>query len=81
MFWQRRLPHAVPEGGIVFVTWRLAGTRPQPKKERDSDPGKAFLLEDRILDRAETGPQWLKDPRIADMVMKAILYGAEVRKS
>ena len=26
MYWQRRLPHWVPEDSAVFVTWRLAGS-------------------------------------------------------
>src|ERR1039458_225747 len=28
MYWYRRLPHWVPENSTVFVTWRLAGSRP-----------------------------------------------------
>jgi hypothetical protein len=30
MYWQRRLPHWVPENSAVFVTWRLAGSKPPP---------------------------------------------------
>ena len=33
IFQRRRLPHWVPEPSIVFVTWRLAGTLPQPTPE------------------------------------------------
>jgi REP element-mobilizing transposase RayT len=28
MFWQRKLPHWVPDDAILFVTWRLAETVP-----------------------------------------------------
>ncbi len=27
-YWQRRLPHWVPENSAIFVTWRLAGSKP-----------------------------------------------------
>lgn len=30
MYWHRRLPHWVPENSAVFVTWRLAGSKPPP---------------------------------------------------
>lgn len=44
MYWQRDLPHYVPDGAAVFVTWRLAGTLPMPKSAlltSDPNPGKA----------------------------------------
>ena len=56
MFWQRKLPHWVPEDTILFVSLRLAGTR----------------------HGCETG---LKDPRIADIVVEALLYGESFRHS
>jgi len=30
MYWHRRLPHWVPEDSTVFITWRLAGSKPPP---------------------------------------------------
>lgn len=82
MFWRRRLPHWVPEHSIVFVTWRLAGTLPQPppRSAPELNPGRAFVLQDRQLDRAP-GPQWLKDPRIAGLVAQALLHGETVRRA
>jgi len=80
MFWRRRLPHWVPEDSIVFVTWRLAGTLPQPPPGT-SDPGKAFLNEDRQLDRTADGPHWLKIPQIAAMVEDALLHGEQTRQA
>jgi REP element-mobilizing transposase RayT len=38
-------------------------------------PGGAFKLVDSVLDRADKGPLWLKDPRIARCVMNAIHFG------
>src|SRR5713226_4227744 len=43
-------------------------------KPSDS-PGRAFRLVDSVLDRADKGPLWLKDPRIARCVMEAIHLG------
>ena len=68
----------------MFVTWRLAGTLPRPAPEleiRDQRPGRAFLLQDRQLDRAPSGPRWLQDPRIAGLVVDALLYGETVRRA
>jgi hypothetical protein len=28
MYWRRRLPHWTPDGAEIFLTWRLAGTKP-----------------------------------------------------
>jgi putative transposase len=83
MFWRRRLPHFVPEGQPVFVTFRLARTMPShpPVLHHDPSPGKTFAEFDRRLDRTRTGPLWLADPRVADMFVKAMYYGAEDRKS
>jgi len=52
MFWQRRLPHWVPEDAIVFLTWRRAGTLPQPEPAlptNDPNPGATFARKDREL--------------------------------
>jgi len=77
MYWQRRLPHWVPDQSIVFVTWRLAGTLPQkPPVIRD---GRSFLEHDRLLDQAVTGPHWLGDPRIAAIFVEALRYGESAR--
>jgi hypothetical protein len=68
----------------VFVTWRLAGTLPQPPPAflvADSDVGRRFLLNDRQLDRTHDGPRWLGNPTIADSFVEALLYGERVRRS
>ena len=44
MYWHRRLPHWTPEKSTIFVTWRLAGTRPAPTPV----VGPRWLIEPRI---------------------------------
>jgi REP element-mobilizing transposase RayT len=75
MYWKRRLPHWVPDDIPVFVTWRLAGTLPQ-----SSETGQTFVQQDRELDRAQNGPSWLKNPRIAKIFVDALLHGESVRR-
>jgi REP element-mobilizing transposase RayT len=75
---RRRLPHFQPEGIWLFVTWRLWGSLPAGHtagRELHATPGHAFVAHDRILDVAVRGECWLKDPRIAEMVARAIQAG------
>jgi REP element-mobilizing transposase RayT len=39
--------------------------------------GKNFVLMDRALDRANRGPLWLKDPRIAQLVVDSFFFGEQ----
>jgi hypothetical protein len=65
-----------PERFYVFITWRLWGSLPaKPDLTRHPTPGHAFAAQDRVLDRHASGPRWLHDPRIADIVAEAILIG------
>jgi putative transposase len=74
---QRHLPHWKPEDAAVFVTWRLYGSLPKHVLVRQDEvrAGRAFVEFDRLLDRAETGPTWLKDPRIAQCAVDALKFG------
>jgi putative DNA methylase len=79
-FYRRNLPHWLPEGRAIFLTWRLhgslpAGPRAQITKLR-SDPGKQFLALDGHLDSACSGPLWLADPEIADYAEYPLIRGA-----
>src|SRR5260370_22288621 len=83
-FYRRNLPHWHSEGASIFLTWRLYGSLPVDARStarigcatKPSDsPGRAFRLVDSELDRADKGPLWLKDPRIARCVMEAIHSG------
>src|SRR5690242_4719386 len=73
-FHQRRLPHYSAIGRPIFVTWRLFGSLPPgrafPAAELGS--GRAFAAMDRLLDEGRTGPLYLKQPRIAQIVDDAI---------
>ena len=44
---------------------------------KQSNLGKRFLLLDRELERAVYGPTWLKDVRLAKVVVDALHHGAE----
>jgi REP element-mobilizing transposase RayT len=72
-FTRRHLPHWIPEQTAIFVTWRLAGSLPLPV-------GLPFLRQDERLDNARSGPMWLQDPRVADIVADALLYGETARR-
>ena len=52
---------------------RLAGESACPTSSR------SFLDFDREADKAAYGPVWLRDPRIASLVAKALLYGESGR--
>ena len=61
----------------MFLTWRLAGSLPANRHFPEATTaGEVFLAMDRLLDRAETGPVYLKREEIAGMVVDAIRYRA-----
>ena len=57
----------------MFVTWRLHGTL--PVFGNYTDDARAFAQRDLRLDRAATGPQWLRTPKIAQCVVTNLLDG------
>jgi putative transposase len=70
------LPHIQPGGAYLFVTWRLWGLLPRTAdKAVYPTPGHAFVAQDRALDRDASGPRWLKEPRVADLIARAIVVG------
>lgn len=85
-FYRRTLPHWIPEGKALFITWRLHGSLPKgilPSRsaaKNGSDPfaGRDFVTVDRYLDSARTGPRWLASPEIAAVVEETIFQGAEL---
>jgi REP element-mobilizing transposase RayT len=58
-------------GSPVFVTWRLFGSLPQERvfSREHVSSGEAFAALDRLLDTARTGPVYLRQAEIADLVM------------
>ena len=76
-YYERKLPHWQPEGRDLFLTWRLSGSLPAEVmaalRARNLEPmGKRFRDYDRELDLGSFGPQWLKEPRIASLVISEI---------
>ncbi|MCL5743196.1 MAG: hypothetical protein M1541_04585 [Acidobacteria bacterium] len=64
----RFLPHYHPDDVYLFVTWRLWGTLPaRAAVLAYPTAGHAFVAQDHALDR--------QDPRIGDLVARAILMG------
>src|SRR4029077_8809710 len=78
--YRRRLPHVYETEHPVFLTWRLYGSLPQHRPFRGGPlpSGQAFAALDRLLDNAQTGPFYLCQPAIADLVVGALRYNADV---
>lgn len=82
-FYTRNLPHWHPAGACLFITWRLFGSLPQSAIRsmhalRTDTAGKRFRALDAELDKAQAGPRWLKDERVAGCVVEVIERGATV---
>ena len=73
----RRLPHIYQEGRWLFLTWHLHGAiRPaefQPPGKILS--GEAFVLMDRKLDNARTGPMFFLKEEIASQIIASLWHG------
>jgi hypothetical protein len=78
-FTKRRLPHLHQIGCPAFLTWRLYGSLPTHRVFPGGviSSGQAFAALDRLLDEAESGPFYLRQPAIAEIVSDAIHYNAE----
>ena len=81
-YYERALPHWQPEGAAIFLTWRLHGSLPKEyfESHRDPNPAREFVRQDRILDKAQSGPTWLKDDRVAGCVAAALHHADAVLK-
>jgi REP element-mobilizing transposase RayT len=72
----RHLPHWDAVGQPQFITFRLHGSLPATRvfrREHVATSGEAFVLMDKLLDKAATGPLYLKRPEIAELVVEALL--------
>jgi putative transposase len=76
VYYERRLPHWHPRGKDLFITFRLHGTLPGTRfvPPANLTSGDAFAWVDRLLDKAEFGPSWLRVPEIANCVTQALIY-------
>jgi len=79
-FYRRRLPHLYNADQPVFLTWRLHHSLPPNRgfPARTLSSGQAFAALDRLLDEARSGPTYLRQPAIADLVVEAIYHNATV---
>jgi len=80
--YRRNLPHWFPKERSIFLTWRLYGSLParfllEAKGPHRLTAREEFKVAEERLDRAESGPLWLKDPRIAACVVEKLIEGAE----
>jgi hypothetical protein len=78
--YRRRLPHFQPDDVYIFLTWRVFGSLPAIRRTGAyPTPAHAFVAADRALDHPGFGPQWLRDPRIAALVVETIQIGESQR--
>jgi putative transposase len=76
---RRRLPHLSVIGQSLFITFRLHNSLPHHRAfpAANLTSGAAFLAVDRLLDKARSGPTFLKMPAIAELVRTSIRFGAD----
>jgi putative DNA methylase len=77
MLYVRRLPHLSVIGQATFITWRLHGSLPKGRAfpAVTLSAGEVFAAMDRLLDRGGTGPLFLRDAQLADMIVGALRFG------
>jgi putative transposase len=80
LYYRRRLPHWIPDGAVIFITWRLADSGPpvRPAILTAENTGRA-PRHDKVPDYARPGPRWLRQPRVAQIVENALRYGDTAR--
>jgi len=81
LYYERHLPHWQPPGKELFITWRLAGSLPAFfwRSFKQKTDGRRFVEYDRALDAGRFGPQLLRDPRVAKLVVQALHHGEQIR--
>lgn len=72
--YRRRLPHRDIPGVPAFVTWRLWGSLPRERVflPEHLTSGQVFVAWDRLLDTARSGPRYLAQPEIAEIVSEEL---------
>ncbi|HEY3457032.1 MAG TPA: transposase [Bryobacteraceae bacterium] len=74
------MPHVYPEDASLFVTWSLHGVLPPSFSARPGklSGGEAFVWMDRQLDTIRSGPMYLRQPAIAQLVVESIRKGVQL---
>ena len=77
---RRRLPHVYREGAPLFITWHLHGSVPANLRPPGAglSAGEAFVWLDRRLDTSRSGPLYLRQPEVAQIVVNSIHRGVEL---
>src|ERR1035437_8733857 len=77
---RRRLPHDYETDRSVSLTWRLHDGLPphRPFPTDTLNSGQAFAAMDRLPDEACDSPLYLRQPAIADMIVEAIQFNANI---
>jgi len=81
-YYERNLPHLLPQGKQLFLTWRLHASLPlavleKLRNDKELENGRKFIRFDGELDRAAFGPLWLREEKIAELVQREILGVAQ----
>lgn len=76
-YYERNLPHWIPERRELFVTWRLSGSLPMAvvralAAENQFSEGRRFAKAELELDAANFGPTWLRNSQIAAEIVSAM---------
>ncbi|MBT2556658.1 transposase [Hymenobacter sp. ISL-91] len=90
LYYERNLPHRLPPGSDLFLTFRLAGSLPSSvvarlqNQFRSSEADSAELTYaqqrryfgrfDTLLDGAAQGPVWLREPAVAEVVAASLRH-------
>jgi putative transposase len=72
VYYERVLPHWHPQEAWLSVTFCRFGALPVWKRAEQETAGEAFRDMDRLLDCGDSGPAWLKDIRLAAMVVDVL---------
>jgi putative transposase len=77
--YRRRLPHTYQTENPVFLTWRLYGSLPANRRfpRGTLTAGQQFAVMDRLLGDARSGPFFLRQATLAELVVEAIHYNAQ----
>jgi len=77
---RRRLSHRYPRDTWLFLTWHLAGSIPQTRRQPSGNlpSGKGFVWMDRYLDTTRDGPMHLRQEPIARVVQASLHRGVDL---
>ncbi len=72
LYHRRRLPHWIPDHAVIFVTSRLADSRPPVRPAILTSENTGRMTRSRMT---RTGSRWFRQPRVARIVENALRHG------